>query len=411
MPFNNFERFIALRYLKPLRSGGLLSIISWFSFFGICIGVATLIIVMSVMNGFRFELENRIIGFNGHIYVNNFDKYFEDISEEFEAIDGVDFIDANITDQVLISTNLETRGVILKSFNYKNIEFYNFKQETTVSNEEELTGFIFLGSSLAERLNAEVGSEIKVYTSSSINSPFGQLPRSRLMYVGGYFHTGMSEYDSNYAFIDLEEMQNIYGVGNKVTSIEIHLSNSSDTDYINNKVKEILEDKDLFYSRDWKEVNAFFFETLSIERSVMFTILSLIIIVAAFNVITSLFILVKNKSNEIGILKTIGASDISILRIFIIIGSLIGIVGSFIGTLLGIIITLNLENIRQVLNNFFNINLFPSEFYFIDKIPTIIDYNQIIFIFIFSIMISLLATIYPSRVASKMKIKDIFANA
>ena len=143
----------------------------------------------------------------------------------------------------------------------------------------------------------------------------------------------------------------------------------------------------------------------------MFTILSLIIIVAAFNVITSLFILVKNKSNEIGILKTIGASDISILRIFIIIGSLIGIVGSFIGTLLGIIITLNLENIRQVLNNFFNINLFPSEFYFIDKIPTIIDYNQIIFIFIFSIMISLLATIYPSRVASKMKIKDIFANA
>ena len=126
MPFNNFERFIALRYLKPLRSGGLLSIISWFSFFGICIGVATLIIVMSVMNGFRFELENRIIGFNGHIYINNFDKYFEDISEEFEAIDGVDFIDANITDQVLISTNLETRGVILKSFNYKNIEFYNF---------------------------------------------------------------------------------------------------------------------------------------------------------------------------------------------------------------------------------------------------------------------------------------------
>ena len=410
MPFNNFERFIAFRYIKPLRSEGLLSIISWFSFFGICIGVATLIITMSVMNGFRYELENRIIGFNGHIYINNYEKYFEDISQDFSSINEIKFIDANITDQVLISANAETRGIILKSFNSENIDHYNFKNKKDDSNKLMLDE-IYLGSKLAERLNVEIGSQIKLYTSSSINSPFGQLPKSRLINVGGYFDTGMSEYDGNYAFLNLEEMQKIYGVNNRVSAIEIHLKDSSFTDRINNQVNEIIKEKELFYSRDWKQVNAFFFETLSIERNVMFIILSLIIIVAAFNVITCLFILVKNKANEIAILKTIGTPDISILRIFIIIGSLIGVAGSLIGSLIGIIVTLNLENIRQILNNLFNLNLFPSQFYFIDKIPTIIDYNQIFFIFVFSIIISLLATIYPSRVASKMKIKDIFSNA
>jgi len=410
VPFNNFERFIAFRYIKPLRSEGLLSIISWFSFFGICIGVATLIITMSVMNGFRYELENRIIGFNGHIYINNYEKYFEDISQDFSSINEIEFIDANITDQVLISANSETRGIILKSFNSENIDYYNFKNKKDDSNKFMLDE-IYLGSKLAERLNVEIGSQIKLYTSSSINSPFGQLPKSRLINVGGYFDTGMSEYDGNYAFLNLEEMQKIYGVNNRISSIEIHLKDSSFTDRINNQVNEIIKEKELFYSRDWKQVNAFFFETLSIERNVMFIILSLIIIVAAFNVITCLFILVKNKANEIAILKTIGTPDISILRIFIIIGSLIGVAGSLIGSLIGIIVTLNLENIRQILNNLFNLNLFPSQFYFIDKIPTIIDYNQIFFIFVFSIIISLLATIYPSRVASKMKIKDIFSNA
>ena len=410
MPFNSFERFIAFRYIRPLRSEGLLSIISWFSFFGICIGVATLIITMSVMNGFRYELENRIIGFNGHIYINNYEKYFEDISQNFSSIDEIEFIDSNITDQVLISANSETRGIILKSFNPDNIDHYKFKNKKNNSNEFMLDA-IYLGSKLADRLNVEIGSQIKLYTSSSVNSPFGTLPKSRLINVGGYFDTGMSEYDSNYAFLNLKEMQKIYGVNNRISAIEIHLKNSSYTDKISNQVNEIIKEKELFYSRDWKQVNAFFFETLSIERNVMFIILSLIIIVAAFNVITCLFILVKNKSNEIAILKTIGTSDFSILRIFIIIGSLIGVAGSLIGSLLGIIVTLNLENIRQTLNNLFNLNLFPSQFYFIDKIPTIIDYNQIFLIFVFSIIISLLATIYPSRVASKMKIKDIFSNA
>ena len=410
MPFNYFERFIALRYIRPLRSSSLLSVISWFSFIGICIGIATLIIVMSVMNGFRYELENRIIGFNGHVYVQSYNKYFENVSDLFLGIKEINFIDPNISTQVLISTEMSTSGIILKSFDAKNMDKYSFlngNKNILKSN----SGEIFLGHSLSSSIGAEIGSKIKIFTSSSISSPFGQLPRSKSLTVAGIFDTGMSEYDKNYAFIELKEIQNILETENLISTIEIHLINSNQTKNIKNEIVGILSDKDEYLIRDWKEVNSFFFETLSIERNVMFIILSLIIVVAAFNVITSLFILVKNKSEEIAILKTIGTSDYSILRIFLLVGSIIGIAGSLIGTLLGILITLNLENLRIFLNSTFNINLFPSQFYFINKIPTIVDSKQVLFIFIFSIVISLLATLYPAFVASRMRIKEIFNNA
>ena len=410
MPFNYFERFIALRYIRPLRSSSLLSVISWFSFIGICIGVATLIIVMSVMNGFRHELENRIIGFNGHVYVQSYNKYFENVSDLFLGIKEINFIDPNISTQVLISTEMSTSGIILKSFDAKNMDKYSFLNGNKNILKSNF-GEIFLGHSLSSSIGAEIGSKIKIFTSSSISSPFGQLPRSKSLTVAGIFDTGMSEYDKNYAFIELKEIQNILETENLISTIEIHLINSNQTKNIKNEIVKILSDKDEYIVRDWKEVNSFFFETLSIERNVMFIILSLIIVVAAFNVITSLFILVKNKSEEIAILKTIGTSDYSILRIFLLVGSIIGIAGSLIGTLLGILITLNLENLRIFLNSTFNINLFPSQFYFINKIPTIVDSNQVLFIFIFSIIISLLATLYPAFVASRMRIKEIFNNA
>lgn len=410
MPFNYFERFIALRYIRPLRSSSLLSVISWFSFIGICIGVATLIIVMSVMNGFRHELEKRIIGFNGHVYIQSYNKYFENVSDLFLGIEEINFVDPNISTQVLISTEMSTSGIILKSFDAKNMDKYSFLNENKNILKSN-SGEIFLGHSLSSSIGAEIGSKIKIFTSSSISSPFGQLPRSKSLTVAGIFDTGMSEYDKNYAFIELKEIQNILETENLISTIEIHLINSNQTKNIKNEIVKILSDKDEYIVRDWKEVNSFFFETLSIERNVMFIILSLIIVVAAFNVITSLFILVKNKSEEIAILKTIGTSDYSILRIFLLVGSIIGIAGSLIGTLLGILITLNLENLRIFLNSTFNINLFPSQFYFINKIPTIVDSKQVLFIFIFSIIISLLATLYPAFVASRMRIKEIFNNA
>ena len=410
MPFNLFERFIAFRYLKPLRSGGLLSIISWFSFIGICIGVATLIIVMSVMNGFRYELESRIIGFNGHIFIQKFEESFEYDFENLEELEEIKFVDPNITIQSLITTDFATKGILVKSIVPKNIKHYSFISKDMFIENELDDDHIILGSSLARNIGAEVGTNIKLFSSNTISSPFGQIPRSMNLEVIGIFNSGMSEYDTSFAFISLKNAQQISALDNEISIIEVHLSDLKSTESVKKKIEEKFADKDLIV-RDWKEINKSFWVVLSTERTVMFLILSLIIIVAAFNVITSLFILVKNKSKEIALLKTIGTDSNSILRIFLLVGSVIGVSGTIIGAILGSIITMNLENIRLTLNSLFNLNLFPSEFYYIDQIPTSIDFNEVLFIVLFSIFISVLATIYPAYSASKLVIKRILNNA
>ncbi len=410
MPFNLFERFIAFRYLKPLRSGGLLSIISWFSFIGICIGVATLIIVMSVMNGFRYELESRIIGFNGHIFIQKFEEYFEYDFENIEEIEEIKFVDPNITIQSLIATDFATKGILVKSLVPKNIKYYSFISNDIFIEDELADNHIILGSNLAKNIGAELGENVKLFSSNTLSSPFGQLPRSMNLEVKGIFNSGMSEYDTSFAFISLKNAQRILALDNEISVIEIHLNDLKFTESIKKKIEERFEDQDLIV-RDWKEINKSFWVVLSTERTVMFLILSLIVIVAAFNVITSLFILVKNKSKEIALLKTIGTDNNSILRIFLLVGSTIGVGGTIIGAILGSIITINLENIRLTLNSLFNLNLFPSEFYYIDQIPTSIDFNEVFFIVLFSIFISILATIYPAYSASKLEIKRILNNA
>ena len=329
MPFNLFERFIAFRYLKPLRSGGLLSIISWFSFLGICIGVATLIIVMSVMNGFRYELESRIIGFNGHIFIQKFEEFFEYDFENLEEIEEIKFVDPNITIQSLITTDFSNKGILVKSIVPKNIKHYSFISKDMFIENELGDNHIILGSNLAENIGAEVGTNIKLFSSKTISSPFGQLPRSMNLEVKGIFNSGMSEYDASFAFISLQNAQRISALNNEVSVIEVHLTDLKSTESVKKKIEDKFADKDLII-RDWKEINKSFWAVLSTERTVMFLILSLIIIVAAFNVITSLFILVKNKSKEIALLKTIGTDSNSILRIFLLVGSTIGIGGTII---------------------------------------------------------------------------------
>ncbi len=410
MPFNQFERFIAFRYLKPLRSGGLLSIISWFSFIGICIGVATLIIVMSVMNGFRYELENRIIGFNGHIYIQKIEKYFKYDFQDLEEIHEIKFIDPNITIQSLITSDYATKGILVKSIIPENIKHYTFINENVIADNEFNDSGIILGAALLDNIGAEIGSSIKLFSSNTISSPFGQLPKSISLKIKGIFNSGMSEYNSSFAFISLKNAQKIIGLNDKISVIEVHLKDLDLTDYVKTEIEEKFKNNNLII-KDWKDINQSFWEVLSTERTVMFLILSLIVIVAAFNVITSLFILVKNKSKEIALLKTIGADSNTILKIFLLVGSIIGIGGTIIGAILGSIITINLENIRQTLNNIFNLNLFPSEFYYIDRIPTSIDMSEIFFIILFSISISILATIYPAYAASKLEIKKILNNA
>ena len=406
MPFNTFERFIAFRYLRPLRFGSLLSIISWFSFTGICIGVATLIIVMSVMNGFRIELEKRILGFNGHIYIQSYEEYFEyDFIKELKT-EGIKFIDPNISIQSLLKFNNSTKGVVIKSYIEENYRNYNFIQKNKDNLNTENS--IVLGEDLANSLGIKIGDEVKIISSETVSSPFGQLPKSVILKVLNFFDSGMSEYDSNFAFMSLENAQKIIGINDKVSTIEIHINNLEQTDLIRKFYENNISND--FVVRDWREINQTFWEVLETERTVMFLILSLIIIVAAFNVITSLFILVKNKNKEIAILKTVGLNDNSILRIFLLVGSLIGISGTIIGSTIGILITIYLEYIRLALNYLFNINLFPSDFYYLDQIPTSVDISQLTFIIIFSVIVSILATIYPAVKASKLEIKNILSN-
>ena len=412
MPFNYFERFVAFKYLKPLRSDGLLSIISWFSFIGIAIGVATLIIVMSVMNGFKVELQNRIIGFNGHLYINKLGENISDYQLDYENFDNINFIDPNITFQSLMISGKQNNGVLVKAINPKNLENYRLIYENLNSTKSKPLSCdcIILGDSMATKLGLSIGSNVKLYSTQTISTPFGSLPKSKEFEISGTFHSGMSEYDNNFTLISLKNGQQLTGYVDEVSIIEIHLV---DPNNIKNTKLQLIKDYPLgeYVIRDWQEVNSTYFEALKVERTVMFIILSLIILIAAFNVVTSLFILVKNKTKEIAIMRTIGLSRSGIMRIFILIGSIVGISGTLVGTLCGYIITINLENIRSLLNNQFGLNLFPPQLYYIDQIPTNIQSTQILYIVFFSIIISILATIYPSYAASRLEIKGILKNA
>ena len=412
MPFNYFERFVAFKYLKPLRSDGLLSIISWFSFIGIAIGVATLIIVMSVMNGFKVELQNRIIGFNGHLYINKLGENISDYQLDYENFDNINFVDPNITFQSLMISGKQNNGVLVKAINPKNLENYRLIYESLNSTKSEPLSCdcIILGDTMATKLGLSIGSNVKLYSTQTISTPFGSLPKSKEFEISGTFHSGMSEYDNNFTLISLKNGQQLTGYVEEVSIIEIHLV---DPNNIKNTKLQFIKDYPLgeYVIRDWQEVNSTYFEALKVERTVMFIILSLIILIAAFNVVTSLFILVKNKTKEIAIMRTIGLSRSGIMRIFILIGSIVGISGTLVGTLCGYIITINLENIRSLLNNQFGLNLFPPQLYYIDQIPTNIQSTQILYIVFFSIIISILATIYPSYAASRLEIKGILKNA
>jgi lipoprotein-releasing system permease protein len=412
VPFNYFERFVAFKYLKPLRSDGLLSIISWFSFIGIAIGVATLIIVMSVMNGFKVELQNRIIGFNGHLYINKLGENISDYQLDYENFDNINFIDPNITFQSLMISGKQNNGVLVKAINPKNLENYRLIYENLNSTKSEPLSCdcIILGDTMATKLGLSIGSNVKLYSTQTISTPFGSLPKSKEFEISGTFHSGMSEYDNNFTLISLKNGQQLTGYVDEVSIIEIHLV---DPNNIKNTKLQLIKDYPLgeYVIRDWQEVNSTYFEALKVERTVMFIILSLIILIAAFNVVTSLFILVKNKTKEIAIMRTIGLSRSGIMRIFILIGSIVGISGTLVGTLCGYIITINLENIRSLLNNQFGLNLFPPQLYYIDQIPTNIQSTQILYIVFFSIIISILATIYPSYAASRLEIKGILKNA
>ena len=400
--FTKAERLISLRNLRPKKKEGFLKIISIFSFVGIMLGVAILIIVMSVMNGFKKDLTKKILGLNPHLVIqpNSFK-----IEEEFISKLKVEFKEINLSktyfgEGIIIASN-NAKGVILKGVNRneKNIIqfFNNFKTAGDLDNFR--SNNIFIGSEMAFNLDLKVGDNLNLMSSAFISTPLGSLPKQENFKIAGIFNTGFLEFDQNIVFMNINDALSIFNKERKDQNIEIYLSDPLDANYYKDKIQKLNPN---FFIYTWADLNKSLFSALKVERNVMFVILTLIIVVAAFNIISGLTILIKNKTKEIAILKTLGLSNQSIKKIFFLTGLSISFFATICGIILGIVFSINIEKIRLILSTVFNLEIFPSDIYFLDKLPSEISCNSIVIIFIVSLVISAVASYLPAKKISKM---------
>ena len=397
------EFLIIKRYLKPKRKEGILKVISIFSFLGIGLGVATLIIVMSVMNGFRSELINKLLLFQPHISVYQFSDFdlAKDKITELLKIQNIKSKKVNLTYSIqsLVITNNANKGVVLRGLNKKDFLNDELVNKKIIDGNISKFGnnYISIGSNLAEQLGVWVDKEITILSSKKESTPLGNLPEQYTFKIGSVYKSGIYEFDNNYIIFDVSTSQDFLSGYAKDKNIEIRLENPD----LAEKVKNILSNQ-AFQVFSWIDNNKSFYDALLIERNVMFIILTLIIIVASFNIISGLTILVKNKTKEVAILKTLGFSSYSINKIFFITGSTIGSAGTVFGVLLGVHFSYYIENIRLFLSSAFNIEIFPAEIYFLSQMPSEIHWPTIILISIVSLLITFLASIFPSIKASKV---------
>ena len=400
--FTKAERLISIRNLKPKKKEGFLKIISIFSFLGIMLGVAILIIVMSVMNGFKKDLTQKILGLNPHIVIqpNSFEidsNYISRLKKDFDKIT----LSRSYSGEGIAISNDKAKGVILKGIDKKeknNIEFFdNFITQGNINSLN--SNNVFIGSELAFNLNLKMGDSINLMTSSFVGTPLGNLPKQENFKVTGIFTTGFIEFDQNVIFLKIEDVLSIFDKGNKDQNIEIYLSDPLMANSYKNKIQKINEN---FFVYTWSDLNKSLFSALKIERNVMFIILSLIIVVAAFNIISGLTILIKNKTKEIAILKTLGLSNQSIKKTFFLTGLTIGLFATLSGIILGILFSINIEKIRIFLSKVFNLEIFPADIYFLEELPYEINFYSVIIVFTISLLISGLASYLPANKISKM---------
>jgi len=400
--FTKAEKLISFRNLRPKKKEGFLKIISVFSFLGIMLGVAILIIVMSVMNGFKKDLTNKILGLNPHIVIqpNSFN-----ISEDYTLKLKNEFKDIRLSksyfgEGIIISNN-NAKGAILKGVDLREksiSEFFNnYTSEGNLDNFN--TNKVFIGSEMAFNLNLKVDDTLSLMSSSFISTPLGSLPKQENFKVAGIFNTGFLEFDQSIVFINIEDALALFNKENKDQNIEVYLKDPLQANFYKNKIQKINEN---YFVYSWTDLNKSLFSALKVERNVMFIILSLIIVVAAFNIISGLTILIKNKTKEIAILKTLGLSNKSIKKTFFLTGLTIGFLATISGIFIGILFSLNIEKIRILLSTVFNLEIFPSDIYFLEKLPSEINFNSILIIFVLSIIISALASYLPAKRISKM---------
>ena len=407
----SYELWIAYRYLRARREDGFISIVSWFSLIGISLGVATLIIVMSVMNGFREELLSRIIGLNGHatLYIKEKSENFnveniEKILLEFdEVVDIVPLVEST----VMITFKGKSRGVVVRGLSIKDIEENTLLKQSINNitlNKFNEQNTIIIGERLASSLHLKIGDNVTIISPSGLSTPFGNVPMAKKFIFAGTFNLGMYEYDSSVLFMKINNLRDFMGYRkNHIDNIELFYNNPEDSDLTSYKIMEILDSIDLSnVVVPWTSRHAQLFSALEVERNVMFIILTLIILVAAFNIISSMIMLVRDKESSISILRTIGISKNSILRIFIVVGASIGVMGTTIGFIIGLLFTLNIQKIQNLLESITGSDLFAAEIYFLSKLPAKIDFYEVGLVVLFALVLSLLATLYPAWRASRV---------
>lgn len=399
---STLEKEITFRYLKTRKKDGFLNIISIFSFIGISLGVAVLIIVMSVMNGFRAELINKIVGFNAHVTVKPYEKSInlEKLNDKILKIISKELILSNSGEAIVISKDY-TKGLVLRGYNSKDFAKLDVvKKENLIGESNQLSkNSISIGKELSFNLDLSVGDRVLIMSPVGIETIIGSLPKQETFTITSIFDSGMVDFDANIAFINLDTLESFFDLEKKNRNLEIYLNNPSNIDEIKIQIQKIF-DNEFVYT--WADMNSSLFSALKVERNVMFIILSLIIIVAAFNIISGLTILVKNKTKDIAILKSIGVLNKSITKIFFLVGVIIGTTATLFGIFLGVLFSLYIENLREFLSNTFNISLFPEEIYFLSTMPSEINPTSIFIISICSIFITIIVSIFPAIKASKL---------
>jgi len=405
-PFAPFEWMLSLRYLRARRKEGFISVIAGFSFLGIMLGVATLIIVMAVMNGFRQELLDKILGLNGHLLIQPLERPLTDwaaVADRVSKVPGVRLAAPIVEGQALASSPFNASGVLVRGIRGADLAKLgsiakNIKQGT-------LAGFdqgsgLAIGSRLADQLSLRAGDNLTLVAPRGAVTPMGTTPRIKTYKVAAVFTIGMSEYDAAFVFMPLPEAQAYFNRNGDVTAIEVY---TDDPDHIDD-FRKLVNDaaKRPIYMIDWRQRNATFFNALQVERNVMFLILTLIVLVAALNIVSGLIMLVKDKSSDIAILRTMGASQGSIMRVFLITGSSIGAVGTLAGFLLGTVVCLNIDSIRRFLSWLTHRDLFNPELYFLSKLPADMNVRETTAVVIMALGLSLLATLYPSWRAARL---------
>ena len=396
------EKEITFRFLKARKRDGFLNVISIFSFIGIGLGVAVLIVVMSVMNGFRSELINKIVGFNAHITVSPYENEIEIEKLNHKNLNLISnsLVLSNSGEAIIIKSDI-TKGIVLRG--YSNKDFANLeivKNQKFLGNKNSLIkNYISISKELSFILNVKIGDDITIMSPSGMETIIGNLPKQKTFTIISLFESGLVEFDNNIAFINLSTLEEFFSFDKKKRNLEIFLKNPENIENQKKIIQDIFNDE---FTYSWADMNKSLFSALKVERNVMFIILTLIIIVAAFNIISGLTILVKNKTREIAILKSIGVLNKSIVKIFFLVGVIIGISATIFGIILGITFSIYIENIRQLLSILFDISLFPEEIYFLSTMPSEINPTSILIISLFSILITVLVSIFPALKAANL---------